>query len=206
MSTGPIKTVSRESTDYPGNVELFLGEDAPATVYALGNTAILTRDSKTALFCSSKCPGDAILKAYDLAQRLRAEGRTVISGFHSPMEKECLAILLRSPHPVIMCPARGLGNMCIRQEWKQPLADGRLLILSPFPPEMKRGTLADGTFRNRFVAALADEILIAHAAKGGKIERLQAEIKGWGKKVLTLPDRVYADSLPCQPDRRSKDT
>lgn len=183
MSTDGIKTVSRESTDYPANVELFLGEDAPATVYSLGNTAILAGDSKTALFCSSKCPGDAILKAYDLAQRLRAEGRTVISGFHSPMEMECLAVLLRSPHPVIVCPARGLGAMRVRPEWKRPLAEGRLLILSPFPPDMKRGTSADGAFRNRFVAALADEIRIAHATRGGKIERLAAEVAAWGKSV-----------------------
>ncbi len=186
MSNNGVKIVSRESTDYPANVELFLGDDSPATVSMVGDADILSRDNKTALFCSSKCPGDAILKAYDLAQRLRAEGKTVISGFHSPMEKECLAILLRSPHPVIMCPARGLGNMRIRQEWKQPLADGRLLILSPFPPEMKRGTSADGILRNRFVAALADEVLIAHATKGGKIERLAVEVAAWGKSMRPL--------------------
>ena len=109
-----------------------------------------------------------------------------ISGFHSPMEKECLAILLRSPHPVIMCPARGLGNMRIRQEWKQPLADGRLLLLSPFPPDMRRGTAADAIFRNRFVAALADEILIAHASSEGKIARLVDEVTDWGKKISSI--------------------
>jgi len=186
MRTNPVRTVSRESAEYPANIELFLGDESPATVSLLGEAEILARDGKTALFCSSKCPGDAILKAYDLAQRLRAEGRTVMSGFHSPMEKECLAILLRSPHPVIMCPARGLGNMRIRQEWKQPLADGRLLILSPFLPDMKRGTAADASFRNRFVAALADEILIAHASKGGKIARLADEVLTWGKCVELL--------------------
>ena len=196
--THPIQTVSRESAEYPANVELFLGEESPTTVSMVGDADILTSDQKTALFCSSKCPGDAILKAYDLAQRLRTEGKTVISGFHSPMEKECLAILLRSPHPVIMCPARGLGNMRVRQEWKQPLADGRLLILSPFPPEMKRGTSADVTFRNRFVAALADEILIAHATKGGKIERLAKEIAAWGKSVRS----VSGDEVQL-PQRRS---
>jgi len=186
MSVHSPRDVNRESADYPANVELFLGEESPATVSMVGDVDILASDQKTALFCSSKCPGDAILKAYDLAQRLRAEGRIVISGFHSPMEKECLAILLRSPNPVIMCPARGLGNMRIRQEWKQPLADGRLLILSPFPPEMKRGTSADGTFRNRFVAALADEVLIAHASTGGKIERLAREVAAWGKRVQSI--------------------
>ncbi len=186
MSCTPVRVVSRESAEYPANIELFLGEEAPATVSLLGNAEILDADRKTALFCSSKCPGDAILKAFDLAQQLRAEGRTVISGFHSPMERECLSILLRSPHPVIICPARGLGNMRIGGEWKQPLVDGRLLILSPFPPDMKRGTAADAALRNRFVAALAEEIVIAHAAEGGRVERLAREVEAWGKAVRRI--------------------
>ena len=61
-----------------------------------------------ALFCSVKCPGKLIMDTYDLAQHLRDIGVTVISGFHSPMEQECLHILLRSPNPVIWCLARGL--------------------------------------------------------------------------------------------------
>ncbi len=63
---------------------------------------------KVVLFCSVKCPGKLILNTYDLAKRFRDEGVSVISGFHSPMEQECLRILLRSPHPVIWCLARGV--------------------------------------------------------------------------------------------------
>ena len=37
---------------------------------------------RTALFCSQKYPGDAILKAMDRAQRWRESVRSVISGFH----------------------------------------------------------------------------------------------------------------------------
>ena len=180
-----IQSIPRSSPDYPRNVEIYLGDESPETVCLIGRKTIL--DSRlTALVCSSKCPGAAILKTYDLAQRLRAEGRTVISGFHSPMEKECMEVLLRSPNPVILCPARGFGGMRIRKEWEKPLAEGRLLILSPFPLEMKRGTAADGSFRNRFVAALADEVLIAHAAPGSKVERLVAETKAWGKPVMRV--------------------
>ncbi|NLN03058.1 MAG: DNA-binding protein, partial [Lentisphaerae bacterium] len=54
-----------------------------------------------ALLCSEKCPGKLILDTYDLAKLFRKQGVTVISGFHSPMEEECLRILLRSPHPVV---------------------------------------------------------------------------------------------------------
>ena len=60
-------------------------------VYMLGNQELL-QAQKLALFCSRKCPGNLILKAYDLARSLRDAGTTVISGFHTPVEKECLRI------------------------------------------------------------------------------------------------------------------
>lgn len=52
-----------------------------------------------ALVCSVKCPGDLILKTYDLAQQLREAEVTIIGGFHSLMERECLTILLRGNQP-----------------------------------------------------------------------------------------------------------
>jgi len=76
------------------------GDDWPGRIPALGNLDIL-RHNSTAFFCSSKCPGDLIVKTYDIAQILRDAGMTVISGFHSPMERECLTILLRGTQPVI---------------------------------------------------------------------------------------------------------
>ena len=39
---------------------------------------------------------------------------------------------------------------------------------------------------NRFVAALADTVLIAHAQPGSKTEQLAQEVVGWGKQVHTL--------------------
>ena len=79
----------------PGSVGLArLGANAPGTLTAIGPVALLTH-RRTALFCSAHTPGDAILRAHDAARRLRDEGVTVISGFHSPIEKECLQILLR---------------------------------------------------------------------------------------------------------------
>jgi len=77
--------VSRRTSGYPANIELFFGEESPETVSIISGEANLCACKKTALFCSSKCPGDAILKTYDLAQRLPAEGETVISGLSFPV-------------------------------------------------------------------------------------------------------------------------
>jgi len=54
-----------------------------------------------ALFCSVKCPASIILKTYDLAQTLRDKHISVISGFHSPVEKEVLVTLLLGDSPVL---------------------------------------------------------------------------------------------------------
>jgi predicted Rossmann fold nucleotide-binding protein DprA/Smf involved in DNA uptake len=147
-----------------------LGDTAPAQVFALGNLNLLALP-KTALFCSTRCPGDAILRAYDQAAKWRDAGRCVISGFHSPVEKECLRILLRGTQPIIICPARSLPKRA-PADWKKPLADGRLLILSCFKPTDRRVTEELASRRNEFVAALADEVWFAHITPGGRMEQL----------------------------------
>jgi predicted Rossmann fold nucleotide-binding protein DprA/Smf involved in DNA uptake len=123
---------------------------------------------------------------------LRDAGVTVIGGFHSPMEREFLAALLRGRQPVIICPARGLGDLRVHAEWKKPLEDGRLLVLSPFEEKLRRATAALAQERNRFVGALADEVFIAYAAAGGKTEAFAREIIAWGKPVYTLDDPANA--------------
>ena len=174
--------IGRSSSAYPSAAEIYLNEKSPDLLYAIGNVGLLSRP-KVALFCGSRCSGSEMLKTSYLAERFRAQGRTVIGGFHSPMEKECLEILLRSPHPVIIVPARGLGGIRVRREWKRPLAEERLLILSPFHLEMKRATVRDGSYRNLFVAAVAEEVCVAHADPQSKVAALAVRAKRWGKPV-----------------------
>ena len=184
-----VESITRASSDYPSNIEIALGEASPDEIYTIGTIANLS-NQKLAVFCSSKCPGRLILKIYDFAEKFRAEGRTIISGFHSSMEKECLSILLRSANPIIICPARGLDSMRIPSQWKTPISDGRLLIISRFEGKIKKATISLAKQRNEFVAALADTILITHATAGGKLFQLAKTIRSWGKKMYTLNDEA----------------
>jgi predicted Rossmann fold nucleotide-binding protein DprA/Smf involved in DNA uptake len=162
---------------YPARLRERLGGAAPAQLSTLGNLDLLAL-SKTGLFCSARCPGHIILPAYDQAARWRDDGRCVISGFHSPVEQECLRILLRGTQPIIICPARALPQR-IPVEWQPPLANGRLLILSAFADAEKRVTTELATRRNAFVAALADEACFAHITPGGQTERLTHRLTAW---------------------------
>lgn len=162
----------------------------------LGDATILDRP-KLALFCSVKCPGKLILDTYDLCQRLRDAGVTVISGFHSPMEQECLRILLRSQNPVIWCLARGMLK-CIPAkpvDCRKPVDDGRLLIVTPFPEKLRHITAKTALIRNRAVADMAAIIVVAHAAPGSKMESLCHEFIAAGKPLFTFDHPANAGLL-----------
>jgi len=171
--------LARSDELYPGVLLARLGDNAPAALMAIGPVALLA-NRKTALFCSARTPGDAILRAHDAARRLRDEGATVISGFHSPIEKECLRILLRGKQPIIVCPARAIESMRIPTECRAAFDAGRVLFLSPFTNQPKRITKDSALRRNEVVAALADEAYIAHIASGGQTERIVGMLAKWG--------------------------
>ncbi len=173
------------STNYSSSLQKCLGRHAPPVITGLGNLDILNQ-KKLAFFCSVKCPGHLILKACDLSQSLREVGVTVIGGFHSPIERECLTILLRGSQPIIICPARSIKGMRIRKEFKRPLEEGRLLFLSPLKESQGRNTVETAYERNRFVAALADGVFVAHGAPKSKTEDFCREVLSWGKKVYTF--------------------
>jgi predicted Rossmann fold nucleotide-binding protein DprA/Smf involved in DNA uptake len=164
-------------TRYPACLLERLGTDIPLQLNSIGNLDLLALP-KTALFCSTRCPGEAILRTCDQAAKWRDEGHCVISGFHSPVEKECLGILLRGSQPVIICPARSLENMRLPPDWEKPFSDNRLLILSCFSGCNRRVT-AHLASRRKFVAALADEVWFAHIAPGGEMQHLAHRIAAW---------------------------
>ena len=171
-------------TRYPAVLRERLGANAPASLSPLGNLDLLA-PPKTALFCSARCPGSAILRAYDQAALWRDERRCIISGFHSPVEKECLRILLRGTQPIIICPARALPKR-IPPDWQTALDAGRLLLLSAFPESETRITTALARRRNEFVAALADEVIIIHATPGGHVAQLSEQFQQWSVRVVRV--------------------
>jgi len=194
-----IETIHIADPAYPATLRRYLGDRAPKRIFSLGSLDIL-QQLPLGLFCSVKCPGGLILKTYDLARELRDKGAAVISGFHSPMEKECLSLLLRGNQPVIWCLAKRLKTRGVPKECTGPLAEGRLLLFSPFGETVKRATEETAFFRNEFVAALADRVFVAHAARGGKTEAFCRKVLDWRKPLLTFdaPDNAALIAMGAQ--------
>ena len=205
--THSIERITQIDLNYPAQLKGYLNAEAPETIWALGNIALLTDRGANlnrdiwALFCSSRCPAQIILKAHELAQQFRELGVPTIGGYHSPVEKECLRVLLRGSQPIILCPARSIENMRLSPAWKGALAEGRLLILSIFDSKHRRSTAALANQRNAFVAALADKICIAHASEGSKTLQFAQQVSEWGKPLFTFDTPANRSLFQCGAQR-----
>lgn len=132
-----------------------------------GNIALLELN-KTAFLCSRKVPASIVLKCYDWAIQQRDKGNCVISGFHSQIEKDVLHYLLKGTQPIIVVLARGLKQK-IEPEFLEPIAKGRLLIVTPFEEKVKRVTTETAKVRNQMMMELADNITIGFASEEGML-------------------------------------
>ena len=141
----------------------------------IGNVALLEH-SKTGLLCSRKCPADKILEAYERFKVWAANPEmTVVSGFHSPVEKECLRLLLKGRANIILCLAREVEHMRLFKDWKAALDAGRMLILSPFAE--KRADTRTTQLRNQLILDFTDNLYIPYASVGGSLAQLKERQK-----------------------------
>ena len=166
----------------------------PRSLQACGDATILQR-RKLALFCSIKCPGDLIVRAHDYAKNLGDQEPTIISGFHSPIEKECLTVLTRGASPLVYCPARSIERMRLAEPWNSMVENGRGLVLSHFAPGTHQMSADYAAQRNRFIAALADEVLIVYASPGGKLMDLAREVVDQKKILWTFTSDYNKDLM-----------
>ena len=109
-----------------------------------------------------------------------------MSGFHTPMEKECLDLLLRGTQPVVHLPRPQHRTDAASRHLASPIAEGRMLVLSPFGAPHHRATADLAEQRNCFVSTLARTVVIAHAHPGSKIDRLHAGMWLWANRLYTL--------------------
>jgi predicted Rossmann fold nucleotide-binding protein DprA/Smf involved in DNA uptake len=192
--TYTAEKIETDSTECPRAFQKIDVQKHYPHLWTIGNLDILNRNL-LGFFCSIKCPGNIILKTYDLARSFRDAGIPVISGFHSPIEKDVFTFLLSGSQPLVVCPARSIGNMRIPNAWKEAINNGRLLVLSPFEKKQKRVTASLSEQRNRIVAMLARDAFLPYAAPGSRSINLCKDIIRAGKQIFTIGDKANQSLL-----------
>ena len=162
----------------PPLLRRLLPEQTPQAWVGVGNPALL-EEPLLGLLVSRQCPSHAMLQTIDRIPQWIAEGRIILSGFHSPLEQQALRSLLRRKGRAVKLLARGLSTSYrvprASPEEALALKDDRLLVLSPFPPKTRRTTRATSLQRNRLLLALATEVVVPHQAKGSPLVTLLEE-------------------------------
>lgn len=125
-----------------------------------------------------------------------------IGGWHSPLEKEALRVLLGSSAKIVMCVAKSLRRLTPPLEIENRVRQGQALLLTHCSPKAKRISREASLRRNQLVMGLAAALLILSAPEGSSSLDLAKSALHYGKPVLTpehrLNDRLLAaGALPA---------
>jgi hypothetical protein len=160
----------------------------------LGNLELINY-ATLAIFSSAKCPASLILKAHDYAKETRDGETGIISGFHSPAEREVLEVLLKGKCPIIVVLSRRLENARIPAVWKTEIDKGRMLVISPFKEYQKYVTKEMSMKRNDLAARIAGRVMIVHASEGGGLGGQVERWKEEGMRVEYLDNTIETRAL-----------
>ncbi|MEW5815319.1 MAG: DNA-binding protein [Spirochaetota bacterium] len=153
----------------------------------LGNAKLLELP-KTVFLCSRKIPPSILLRTYDWAITRWDEGHCIISGFHSPLEKDILHYLWWGNQPIIIALAAGM-QMNWDAAFKSEIDKGRILVVSFFTNNIERSTRYTAEIRNQKMMDMADGLFIAYADPRGKVYRL-------AMKELRKRGKVFTFNVP----------
>lgn len=143
------------------------------TIDFCGNKDLL-KLPKTAFLASNTISSETVLRCYDWATEMSCQGRCVVSGFSSKLEKDVLHFLLKGKQPIIMVLARQMYKV-VPTDLKEALEQNRLLIISSSQAVRQSRTTA--LARNRYVCEMADEIILVGAAEGNSLFELTEQYK-----------------------------
>ena len=151
------------------------GFELAARIVGIGETALLA-EPMLGLISSRECPGHVLLETLDRVPEWVKAGRVIVSGFHSPLEQQVLrSVLRRKAGRVVKVLARGMSDYRPSSDEREPLATGRMLVITACPPDVRRTTRETALARNRLVLTLASEVVVPYVAEGSPLALLLRE-------------------------------
>jgi predicted Rossmann fold nucleotide-binding protein DprA/Smf involved in DNA uptake len=169
--------VSRSDAEYPRRYKEHLKDKAPPVLFGAGESALL-QGGGLAIVGSRDVDEAGERFAGDVAAWCARGGMPVVSGGARGVDQIAMASALEAGGIVIGVLADTLLRRSVTREARNALADGRLLLVSPYHPEAGF-TVGNAMGRNKLVYALADYGLVVSAEykKGGTWEGAIEELK-----------------------------
>ncbi len=126
----------------------------------LGNISLFER-KKIGYFASGTIATISVLPTLDWAMKIaKRDDVSIVSGFHSKMEREVLDFLLRGKCGIISVLARTIYKK-VPPKFLEAFNTGRVLFISPFKTSATRASRQVCQQGNEYVASISDELVFS---------------------------------------------
>ncbi len=180
-----IWVICRSDPDYPARYRSHLKDKAPPILFGAGDKSLL-KGGGLAIVGSRNVDAEGDAFARNVAAWCARGGMPVISGGARGVDQIAMSSALESGGVVVGVLADTLLKRSVSRDARGALADGRLLLISPYYPEAGFN-VGNAMGRNKLIYALADYGLVVSAdhRKGGTWAGAQEELKRHpGRPVL----------------------
>ncbi|MDO8542064.1 MAG: DNA-processing protein DprA [Opitutaceae bacterium] len=162
-----IWVVSRADSTYPKRLKARLREDAPPILYGCGSISLLEQGGLAVV--GSRHIDDELINYAENVGRVSSEAqRMIISGGAKGIDRAAMNGALQAGGNVAGVMADSLERAALARENREPLMDGRLVLISPYDPAAGFN-VGNAMQRNKLIYALADAALVVTSdlEKGG---------------------------------------
>jgi len=165
--TRAIWVISRADAIYPRRWKSRLQEDCPPVLYGCGDPTLLATGG-LAVVGSRNVAEDVMACAAEVGRSAAVAGVTIVSGGARGIDSAAVRGCLDGGGRGCAVLADSLGKHVLDAANRAPLAEGRLVLVSPYDPAA-RFNVGHAMGRNKLIYALADRGLVVNCdlEKGG---------------------------------------
>lgn len=166
---------------------------AERDLLAVGPLPVLDAAAYTAFFWSPRTPGTLNVHLFDVVDAIRDARLPVIGSFQSELEDTWRRTIISAGQQVITCPSRDIFNM--RLPVIEILNEERAMVITPRSFALRKPSAAMRKERDELIAAIAEQVFIAHAPPRSAMELLARHLLARGKPVFVLNAPENAELL-----------
>ena len=159
--TRAIWVVSRADAEYPWRFKKRVGENAPPILCGCGDAETLNSGGLAVV--GSRNVNEGLIEYAEAVGRLTAAaGRTLVSGGARGIDQAAMRGALDGGGRVVGVMADSLEKAVLRREYRDPLIEGRLVLICPYDPAA-RFQVGHAMQRNKLIYALASAALAVNS-------------------------------------------
>lgn len=186
--------LGRSDTKYPKRFKQILKHSAPAIIYGVGNTELLSLGG-LAVVGSRDVDEDILAYTRRVVQTCSQQGIQVISGGARGIDQESMLGILDNGGTSVGVLADSLTKAAVNSKYRNSIQEGRLTLISSYDPDAGFNA-GNAMGRNKYIYSLADYALVVNSAFGkggtwaGAVEALSKlkEIPVFVKMVSPVPE------------------